>query len=337
MRILHATIPIICLSFPLSLFALCFESPRPCAWYASHHGQPTFVGTVVTEETVPDVLKLGNHELHVTVQKVVFNVEETFDGASAKTETVYGEGTTNDFHFNVGEKYLVYGWREEDGKIRTSRCTRTSVVSKAKADLQFLRSLPARHGGEIFGQVRLVSSGSRVDALAGTITELGPDGEHKAPVSDSGSYELTGLVPGDYRETFILDGNSTEFVNLKVRIPVNGSCAESGFRLGNIRVSGRVVGDNRNALSGVPVTLFYALDGQYHPDVFLRTLTDSSGRFAFAHVEPAKFILAAQPVNSAITFFPSTRDASKTDVIQIQDGAPLRGLIVRVRGSLQSN
>jgi hypothetical protein len=210
-------------------------------------------------------------------------------------------------------------------------------VSQAKEDLQFLRSLPTRHGGEIFGQVRFVSSGSQVGPLTGTITESGPDGEHKSRVSDSGSYELTGLVPGDYRETFILDGNSTEFVNLKVRIPVNGSCAESGFRVGNIPVSGRVVGDAGNALSGANVTLFYALDGQYHPDVFLSTQTDSSGKFVFLHVEPAKFILAAKPLNSAVTFFPSTRDSSKTDVIQIEDSTPLRGLVVHVRGSLQSN
>jgi hypothetical protein len=337
MRIKCAAIPVVCLSFPLSIFALCFESPRPCTWYASHHGQPTFIGTAVSEETVPDVLKLGDHELHVTVQKVIFNVEETFDGVPAKTVAVYGEGTTNDFHFNVGEKYLVYAWREGDGKIRTAMCTRTSVLSQAKDDLEFLRSLPTRQGGEIFGQVRLVSSGSQVGALAGTITESGPDGEHKSRVSDSGSYELTGLVPGDYRETFILDRDSTEFVNLKVRIPVNGSCAESGFRVGNIPVSGRVLGDAGNARSGATVTLFYAPDGQYHPDVFLRTQTDSSGKFVFPHVEPAKFILAAQPLNSAITFFRSTRDSSKTELIQIVDSTPLRGLIVRVLGSSKSN
>jgi hypothetical protein len=150
MRIQCAAIPVVCLSFPLSNFALCFESPRPCTWYASHHGQPTFIGTALSEEPVPDVLKLGNHELHVTVQKVIFNVEETFDGVPAKTVAVYGEGTTNDFHFNVGEKYLVYAWREGDGKIRTARCTRTSVLSQAKDDLEFLRSLPTRQGGEIF-------------------------------------------------------------------------------------------------------------------------------------------------------------------------------------------
>jgi len=337
MRIQSVVISAICLSFPANIFAMCFESPRPCTWYAFHHGQPTFIGTAASEGTVPDVLKVGNNELHVTVQKVTFNVEEVFDGAPTKIETVYGEGTTNDFDFKVGEKYLVYGWREKDGKIRTARCTRTSIVSQAEEDLQFLRSLPTRRGGEIFGTVQFVSAGSQNGALAGTITESGPDGEHKASVSNSGSYELTGLAPGDYRETFTLDGSGAQYVNLKVRIPVTGSCTESGFRLGNIPVSGRVIGDAGNALPGATVTLFYALDGQYHPDVFLRTQTDSSEEFSFSYVEPAKFILAAQPKNSTITFFPSTQDSSKTDVIQTEDGRPLRGLIVQVRGSSHSN
>jgi hypothetical protein len=219
----------ICLSFPSSISALCVETPRPCTWYAFHHGQPTFIGTAVSEETVPDVLRLGNHALQVTVQKVTFNVEERFEGALAKTETVYGEGTTNDFHFKVGEKYLVYGWREKDGKIRTARCTRTAVVSQAQGDLEFLRSLPTRQGGEIFGTVHFENPKRKRGALSGTVSESGPGGEHKSRVSDSGSYELTGLAPGDYRETFRLDSSRAEYVNLRVRIPVNGSCAESGF------------------------------------------------------------------------------------------------------------
>jgi hypothetical protein len=88
MRIQSVVISAICLLFPGNIFAICFESPRPCTWYALHHGQPTFIGTAVSEETVPDLLKVGNNELHVTVQKATFNVEEVFDGAATKTETV---------------------------------------------------------------------------------------------------------------------------------------------------------------------------------------------------------------------------------------------------------
>jgi hypothetical protein len=167
MRIRLLIIFAICLSYPPIISALCFESPRPCTWYAFHHGQPTFIGTAVSAETVPDVLRIGENEVHRNVQKVTFKVKERFEGALAKTVTVYGEGTTNDFHFKVGEEYLVYGWREKEGKIRTTRCTRTAFVSEAKEDVEFLRSLPKRQGGEIFGAVRFENPTSGTGALSG--------------------------------------------------------------------------------------------------------------------------------------------------------------------------
>jgi hypothetical protein len=318
------------LSFPLNAFALCFEDPRPCSWYAIHHGQPTFIGTAVSEERVPDVLELPGNDIDVTVQKVTFNVEEPFDGAPKKTEIVYGVGTTNDFDFKVGERYLVYGWRQKDGRIRTAKCTRTAPVSEAAEDIRFLRSLPTQRGGEVLGQVRFVSPGVPIGTAAGTIAESGSDGEHKSRVSSSGSYELSGLAPGDYRETFIPDDEGTEYVTLKVSIRVTGSCVDSGVRLGNVPVSGRVIDDAGKPVSWTDVFLFYAFDGHYHPDVFLKTRTDASGKFSFPRVEAAKFILAAQPANSAMTFFPGTRESSETDVIEIRDGAPLSGLIVRI-------
>src|SRR5437899_2963600 len=179
----------ICLSVTPNAFALCLAPPRPCSWYAVHQGQPTFVGTVVSAETVSDVLDFDGHQIHVTVQKVTLNVEETFDGAPNEVETVYGEGTTNDFHFKVGRKYLVYGFRQKDGRIRTTKCTRTALLNEAAEDIRFLRSVSTHVGGEIFGLVRFVSPGAQMGTLAGTITESGENGDHKSRVSDTGSYE----------------------------------------------------------------------------------------------------------------------------------------------------
>jgi hypothetical protein len=57
------------LSISISAFALCFEPSTPCEWYSAHHGQPTFVGMAVSEETVSDVLGPGEHVIPVTVQR----------------------------------------------------------------------------------------------------------------------------------------------------------------------------------------------------------------------------------------------------------------------------
>lgn len=110
-------------SYSISSFALCSEPPTPCEWYAVHHGYPTFVGTAVSEETVSDVLRLGEHVIPVTVQKVTFRVEESFEDTPDKIVDVYGSGTTNDLRFKVGIRYLVRLSRQRpkdtDGQMHT--------------------------------------------------------------------------------------------------------------------------------------------------------------------------------------------------------------------------
>jgi len=323
------------LSISISAFALCVEPSTPCEWYAVHHGQPTFVGMAVSEETVSEVLGLGEHVTPVTVQKVTFRVEEPFESTPSKTVDVYGSGTTNDLRFKVGVRYLVYGFRGKDGKIRTGKCTRTAPLAEAAEDLSFLRLPPRRIGGAIRGLVRFVSPGTQTGTVTGTVTESGSDGDHKTRVAASGWYELKGLAPGNYRETFTPDDNSTEFVSLRLSIPVSGSCIESGVRLGNVTVSGAVSDEAGTAISGVEVSLFYALDGHFHPDVALETRTDADGKFSFHRVEAAKFVLSAQFASSVI-FFSGTHDASKTEIIEVYDGKPLSGLAIRAPRSSHS-
>lgn len=185
----------------------------------------------------------------------------------------------------------MYGWQGEDGSIRTGRCTRTAPVTEAGDDTSFLRSLPRRVGGGIRGLVRYVSLGARAGTVAGTVTASGRNGDHKTRVAHSGWYELKGLAPGDYRETFTPDDNSTQFVSFKLNIPVNGSCVESGVRLGNMTVRGSVADVSGKPVPDVHMFLFYALDSRFRPDVALLTDTNADGKFTFHRVEPAKFIL----------------------------------------------
>jgi hypothetical protein len=315
---------------PRSVLPLCFEPTTPCSWHAVHHGEPTFIGTVTSEKIVPNMLELGGHRVQRNVQKVTFNVGELFEGTSGKTETVIGEGTINDFDFQLGGRYLVYGFRDKDGKIRTDKCTRTAPVTEASEDIRFLRSLSTHVGGEISGLVRFVNPGTPVGTVAGTITESGRDGDHKIPVPDSGAYELKGLAPGNYRQTFTPADGGTEFVISKLKLPVNGSCAESGIRLGNLSVTGNVIDHAGKPIADSDVLFFYALDSRFHPEVYLRTHTDALGNFSLQRVEAAKFILAAQPANSELVFFPGTRDASEAQVIDIHDSAPVSGLTIRI-------
>jgi hypothetical protein len=53
-------------------------------------------------------------------------------------------------------------------------------------------------------------------------------------------------------------------------------------------------------------------------------------KIAVAGVWSLNHILATEPGIAGMTFFPGTRDALKTDVIEVSDGNPLSGLTIRV-------
>ena len=78
------------------------------------------------------------------VEKVTFRIEKSFEGVKSQIVEVYGSGTTCDYPFTVGTRYLVYGWLGADGTIRTALCTRTAPLNQAAVDLKFLWSLKAR-------------------------------------------------------------------------------------------------------------------------------------------------------------------------------------------------
>ena len=132
---------------------ICAVPRTPSEWYAVHHGQPTFIGVAISVVSVSDVVRMGGGKpivdssgkpIAATVQRVTFRVEESLEGVKTQDIEVYGFGTTCDYHFNAGQKYLVYGWLGEGGKIRTSMCTRTALFSEATEDINFLRSMKSR-------------------------------------------------------------------------------------------------------------------------------------------------------------------------------------------------
>ena len=107
---------LLCFCFSASAFAcICAVSATLCEYDAVHPDRPTFVGLAVSKATVSDVIVRGDRSVAIRVQKVTFRVEEAFEDIPAESVDVYGSGTTCDYHFNVGTRYLVYGFRGEDG------------------------------------------------------------------------------------------------------------------------------------------------------------------------------------------------------------------------------
>jgi hypothetical protein len=143
---------VVILSVPASA-CICNVPRTPSEWYAVHHGQPTFIGVAISVASVSDVVRMGGGKplvdstgkpVAATIQRVTFRVEKSFEGVKTHEIEVYGFGTTCDYHFVAGQKYLVYGWLGEDGKIRTALCTRTALFKEATEDINFLRAVKSR-------------------------------------------------------------------------------------------------------------------------------------------------------------------------------------------------
>jgi hypothetical protein len=92
-------------------------------------------------------------------------------------------------------------------------------------------------------------------------------------------------------------------------------------------VSGRVVDRDGRGMAGRELFLFYALDGQFHPEIALKIRSEKDGSFSFDRVEAAKFILVVESRNGKV-FFPGTREAMKAKVIEVDEGKPVSDLTI---------
>lgn len=94
---------------------------------AYDNSDAVFVGEVVSEK------KDGN------IKTFDFNVEEYWKGADSKKIKINVYETMRyQAWFEVGESYLVYASKDEDGNLRVSRCSRSKNIESASEDLQKL-------------------------------------------------------------------------------------------------------------------------------------------------------------------------------------------------------
>jgi hypothetical protein len=77
--------------------------------------------------------------------RVALDVERAFKGAPSKRLEIFTAASSAacGFHFDTGQRYLVYAHNDQDGTIQVSLCSRTQSAAQASADLEELaRSAP---------------------------------------------------------------------------------------------------------------------------------------------------------------------------------------------------
>jgi hypothetical protein len=269
---------------------------------------------------------------------VRFDVERSFKGVSVgPVEIANGPGTCA-VVFEAGERYLVYAYRDETGRLATHMCSRTRPLRDPHtgADLALLELAPGRRAGAglLTGVVldatpNLHDRASTLRGLAGVRVTVTPDGgkpPRTASTRADGSYRLTGLPTGRLTVTATLPASFEPASSVAVDM-TTASCAEayiSGFVDG--RLTGRLLDEQGRPGRGIEVHLaaperVRALDA-WIP--VLTAMTDEQGIFAFGRVGPGRYVIGVDlqmPVRPGTLnrrrFLGETRDPTAATIVEL--------------------
>jgi len=230
----------------------------PCEAYAS--ASVVFVGRVTEASLKSTPRSFPANSVSTTlinggVLSARFKIEEAFLGVKVAQIEISGEGTTCDFPFKSGERYLVFAYKNaQTGTFHTNICSGTAPLAESSESVAYLRSVAKRlFGGTLSGEVfREVHKEDDVvpEPISKTEIILENGKERFTGLSDAnGKFEVRGIKPGRYRVRTLpatndshLDPMATEpRSEWELDVPAHG-CVQTWFavRPGG-EISGRIV------------------------------------------------------------------------------------------------
>ena len=325
----------------------CAGNVPPCQayWQAS----AVFVGTAtgMTEPprlTVEEARRREDAGEDVWSRRVfTFAVERPLrgvEGTQVEVRTGMGGGDCG-YGFRVGERYLVYAYRDEKTReLSTSICTRTRTLTRAGEDLQYVNGLAqgGQEGATIFGQVSKEKRIAREDGdtseqvpLAGVKVEVAGVGKtFRVETDAAGKFVAAGLPAGEYAvrpelpETLMTYGPDE-----KVRVEERG-CAVTYFNAHvNGRLSGRVFDAEGRPAPKVSIRLSAAAKGEmYFRGHTNYATTDAEGRYEFKGIPEGRYILKLRFDGAEtdserpfpVVYHPNAGDPSRAAVVRVGEG-----------------
>ena len=193
---------------------------------------------VIFAGTVTDISKVAaNQKRLLSNRRVRFSVHEGYRGFTGSEVEVFtaSSGAACGYGFTIGEQYLVYAYRRDDGSLYTGLCTRTQRLSDAADDLAYIRGLgSAAPGATIFGEVRgrIKSGDDEVKAVNGAkITVHGPAKSVDVTTDEKGRFRVTGLPAGTYKIKIVPPEGLNVNSDVREAKVVDRGCAQVDFWL----------------------------------------------------------------------------------------------------------
>jgi hypothetical protein len=269
---------------------------------------------------------------------VQFEVERTVAGAPLGRITV-GNGPGNcALSFDVGERYVVYAYRDAAGMLFTGMCTRTRPLSDphTRADIAYFDGRERNiTSGLLTGVVSdvtidLSSTRSRLRPLAGIqITASAEvDGPARTTATRAdGSYEVAGLPPGRVRIAASLPAQFEPPLPITAVIAEADGCAEAdiGGRVDG-RIRGQLLDEGGRPARGIGIQLADAAAARARafPLHTMNALTDEQGAFEFRYVNVGQYVVGVGLQNSIRPgklnrrrFYASTGEVEAATVIRL--------------------
>jgi hypothetical protein len=265
------------------------------------------VGAVIPADIEDD----NSPAMHIS-----FDVSRSYRGEQQKNTRIWtgvGGGDCG-FDFQAGEKYLVYAFADESGRLSTGICSGTALLDERKADVSYLRGEPivsentARTKNIATGKLcgRVVRAGLDSADSQLFLLRLGsksPVPSDEAELGRDGSFCAANVIPGRYYLVFTnrSEESPTSFVffpgvtksSEAEAIQVTSGQANSQLVFNvptqpTFSVSGNVLVSNKSALPAESKVILLSAD----PLSFLQTYSQDIapiGSFEFPQVLPGKY------------------------------------------------
>jgi hypothetical protein len=264
-------------------------------------------------------------------------VDEYFKGTGGAEIELLGSGTSCDFGFEAGKKYVVYASQNGKGGLGAFSCSRTQQLSDhAKPDLSYLRRAargerPTMLYGFVFrrtGESKLGES-EPIGELAVTIE--GGEKPLNLKTDASGYFETFGLPPGNYRARTGVTGKLRGAEEQTVEL-AGGAVASVIFRTTTMgSLSGRIVDQEGRPVKELRVEILPAKRVPGARPVVASDQTEEDGKFFFAEVAAGRYVLAVnfagrRSLNGAAflpSYFPNAASSTDAEVITITDDTPV--------------
>lgn len=232
-----------CFAFSDVSFACeCLGVERPCK---QMRYDVVFVGRVTDTVLVKRPADKNSYTLGYSMN---FSVEESLRGQVGSDTTIqtgYGNGDCGT-PLPVGQRFLIFAYREKDGKLWTGMCSGNQLLSGTAADDKLLdtyRALARKRTGTVFGRVTLskpvwwqdeVRDGSTKPLQNIILHATNGSFSTETKTSKDGSYEFTGLPNGTYTVAPQIDSSLDFDHEYEERYQANvsdGACANITFKL----------------------------------------------------------------------------------------------------------